>query len=135
MVKVEFLVVALCLYPLALLPYLILVSKYQRLLSLEPLKQSLAVEATEVIQRLSSENQTLKEQYQSREHLIESLFLEVKKGKLTFPEKQELVQYESQQWQSGYPTQQVGSGSYQSPKDPTMQVWAQSHYNSEEPNR
>lgn len=50
---------------------------------------------------LQSEYLELQEQYQNREHLLESLFLEVK-GKLTFPEKPELAQFESQVWQSGY---------------------------------
>lgn len=53
--------------------------------------------------QLQSNYLKLQEHYQSRERLLESLFLEVKRGKLTFPEKVELAEYESQMWQSGYP--------------------------------
>jgi hypothetical protein len=54
-------------------------------------------------QQYLSEIQQMGSQLKSQEHLLESLFLEVKKGTLTFPEKPELAQFESQQWQSGYP--------------------------------
>ena len=53
----------------------------------------------QMYQESRSEYLELQEQYQTREHLLESLFLEVKKGKLTFPQKEELAQFESQKIQ------------------------------------
>jgi septal ring factor EnvC (AmiA/AmiB activator) len=140
MVQAEVLVVALCLYPLALLPFLILASKYQReqsqnrsrLKALKNLRKERQAEKAELMKeirsltsrlidsdyrlydfqqdlkesefrdvyQLLSAYRKLKEKYQSREHLIESLFLEVKKEKLQSPAPAE---FESQQWQSGYP--------------------------------
>jgi septal ring factor EnvC (AmiA/AmiB activator) len=147
MVQADLLVIALCLYPLALLPYLIMVSKYQRersqnqsrLEALKSLRKERQAEKAELMREIrslttrlidsdyrlydfqqdlkESEFQTvyqllsayrkLQEQYQSREHLLESLYLEVKKGKLTFPIQQ----------------------------DPGIVNLVSRHYNSEEPNR
>lgn len=44
------------------------------------------------------------------------------------------VLYPNQPWMQ-YPNQKFATQFAETPKDPTMQVWAQSHYNSEEPNR
>lgn len=118
MVSVDLLVTALCLYPLALLPYLMMRSKYQReayqnqsrlkalknrQAEISELKSQLRQATSRLIDsdyRLWEFQQDLKEQSETREHLLESMFLELKKTTLTFPEKPE---FESQSWQSGYP--------------------------------
>jgi hypothetical protein len=59
------------------------------------------VHLQQMYQQSRSEYLELQEQCQTREHLLESMFLELKKGKLEFPVSPAV--FESQSWQSGYP--------------------------------
>ena len=95
MVSVDLLVTALCLYPLALLPYLMMRSKYQReayqnqsrlkalknrQAEISELKSQLRQATSRLIDsdyRLWEFQQDLKEQSETREHLLESMFLVV----------------------------------------------------------